>query len=1227
MTGTTRPRDEKCTTTEDCLSAGTDSATDETTVREQLGRLAYSNRARIPLALVGVLVLVGGVMLVAHVETQDEPEPDIDASLAIDRTESVTQTAVRDGIRRATETATQQPLTDPATNQWGDILAGDTSGALSEDPFMNYLRAVIYLEVEQNLDTAGQELGDVETQVSLPAVTNATEFEKAIERVHIEETDEPGVMTVELSNVTLTATHRGDEIERIEQRIAVSVVTPILELHDRVDAYETALDAGLTERGFTQRFNARIYGLGYLRGWAQNARVPIVEVIANRHIEPSANSALYRTQQDIFGAADPALQGAVQAGWTCMFMQDGEAFLGDSEYSPDIGSEYLDGVDADAETLCNVTDFVLDPEQDLELDPDEFIEEIPGLDEQETLSVGGTASLPLAHMADPTNEQSFTAALERLFTIDTVVESDVSVTDGLTFDHDCAKSNNPTDRTQRGHDVSVREGERLDDPDGKLYELTALVSVRVSESCNDDNIVDDSDIDSLEVVVISTFEANETSPEAKIDRWHETDTDYEFESGPAGPDTPGRQTAPAGFQNYGGAVKDGIAQSVLREELWGGLSIGDGGSGDERDGCFTAGGDVQGLYGCWVDRTLHSTGEITHADDLPGFDTQRQVLVDPREYLDGDVTALIETMFEDINEIRNSVAAINHTFERQDLLETGDDNPFSRLIEEINAVKAEYLDRSSYANVGEKTVYEVRLAYFELLHSQFEWVEQSHIDAIGQLEDELDGVVGDMDAALDFLKQGTDDPAPEDTEMESAALTDDVTFEVSGSPTYLESANLTSADVPAINQDVEFVPLAMRNEDHIDLPYEEVIDSLLGRIANWLRQSDPEAELSFRMAGDVLEAADRAQSADDFEERLDDPDEFTDTVETLRASVDEGIDEFESAAANEITLVLYDDRVATCLIETPVIGPDTASDGRQDGPTFAECIENLHVADDEYVDTIVTARDEIEAAVGEVLADSREEHGIAGTADAIGRATITDAVQAAVEDALSDEAYIPQGWPPEFADNDFAQWRDIVSSAVVPGVEYGGNLRIDIGDAEDAEAIDEGIQAALGEVSDEIIDGRMALDVDEDALREFADEELTAMEEWVGDWAGQQTRAARVPAGLPLLPIPGHWYATVNGWDVRVTGEYARFEATANVGTPDDTTGMTYVREDQSVEYEIGGEMRELGAVDSIAFDSQSVLLVIVPPGVGVGDRDDENPECSPTWPVSGELDTDEIEC
>jgi hypothetical protein len=54
-------------------------------------------------------------------------------------------------------------------------------------------------------------------------------------------------------------------------------------------------------------------------------------------------------------------------------------------------------------------------------------------------------------------------------------------------------------------------------------------------------------------------------------------------------------------------------------------------------------------------------------------------------------------------------------------------------------------------------------------------------------------------------------------------------------------------------------------------------------------------------------------------------------------------------------------------------------------------------------------------------------------------------------------------------------------------------------------------------------------------------------------------RLGALPAGLPLAPVPGYWYATANVWYVNVSGQYERFAVRTNRG--DGTAATTYLRD------------------------------------------------------------------
>lgn len=125
-------------------------------------------------------------------------------------------------------------------------------------------------------------------------------------------------------------------------------------------------------------------------------------------------------------------------------------------------------------------------------------------------------------------------------------------------------------------------------------------------------------------------------------------------------------------------------------------------------------------------------------------------------------------------------------------------------------------------------------------------------------------------------------------------------------------------------------------------------------------------------------------------------------------------------------------------------------------------------------------------------------------------------------------------------------------------------------------------------------------------------------------WAAKTL--ATIPSGLPVTPVPGYWYATVNVWQVTVRGVYPRFTVRARHGTPrfgaDGANGaVAYTRTNRPVRLDVDddGEAERIGRNTPISFESRTVVLVVVPPyGNGVGDVDGNADERSPGWPNPG---------
>lgn len=114
-----------------------------------------------------------------------------------------------------------------------------------------------------------------------------------------------------------------------------------------------------------------------------------------------------------------------------------------------------------------------------------------------------------------------------------------------------------------------------------------------------------------------------------------------------------------------------------------------------------------------------------------------------------------------------------------------------------------------------------------------------------------------------------------------------------------------------------------------------------------------------------------------------------------------------------------------------------------------------------------------------------------------------------------------------------------------------------------------------------------------------------------------RSAAATMPAGLPILPMPGQWYATVNVWVVSVRGGYDRFAVHSPRASPVSNGSITYVRESAPVTLDVDGDgtAERLGRNRRIDLSAHTGVVVVVPPGPrGVGDTGGNADERSPGW-------------
>jgi len=1152
----------------------------------------------VPLAVVAVLLLLGAVVFVGYLETREEPEPSVDASLAVDATEANVQTALRDATWRAAETAAQQPLTEPnEDDEFGALLktlggpdgvdGHDQREQDANDAFYNYLRALIYFEVEENLAHAGERRGDIETEVSVQSVEDPATFAAAIERVSIE--PKATNVTVEIEGVRIVVRQDETVIDERETDVEVTVPTPIAQLQERTQEYQYAIDdAAVTERGFEQRFNARMYAIAWARGWAQNYQAPVSAVLANRHIEPSANAALYRTQQDIFGDADPNLRDATRLGWICMALQDGEDLFDTYTASQDglayetvayrenPGGDELalnDSLryelpEATTEELCRSAQYTMD--HLIEGPPRapglaEMLGQQEQVTETETLDVGELASVAFGELVQPGYQHSFERAADRVFSVKGYAAGEATV-GGPSLTTQCERGTGSPRRAVTDVGVDATQHEQ---PGDRYYRYDTAVEVTVEErrTCRDaeGNVTDrpterdsysfefTTEVGEEEASPLSKLNRDGISPGASIQRTYE----------PGGPPTPG-------FNNFAGA----------EDEITGAL----------------IGSASTSSYERWIERQLDDD-TLAHGGSVR-FDTTEVVELDHRELIEGP--SLVGELADDVLALRAEAAAIEAEFERHEIVTA---NPVDDLVTELEALRAEHVETDAYESVGEKALYEARYAYYLTLREHLEALAETQDAAAGRVTDgfeDVDGLTADVGG---YLRAGVHDSGAEPTAFERSDS--DVSYEVSATPTYLVTEEVEADRVPAVGEG-QFAPLATRNQNVVDLPYEAAMDGVLDWIVDRLpwASGGSNAEIPFRMAGDVLKGAELALEASDEQHGgVDDQEFVNDTlderIEQFEANVAAAIEQYEGNLSRAVAASVHPEPGAECVLYD---GPD-----HDRYPGWNECAG---------VDSALESEvEQLEVAVRQTVEETLEPYGTAETALLIGDGRATAYVAENVTGALDQETYAHS----EFAEFEADQWEGIVNASVWPAAAAASTATVEIGTAADAAAIDNATGKALTAASEAAIQDRFD---HLEALGETAVEDSIDAR-WLGNERRTQARAARMPAGMPLLPIPSKWVATANAWHVSVRAEYARFELSANLGRTEEATSLTYVRENASVSHEIGGEERTLGWVEPIGFETDTAVVVVTTPGVGVGDRGSVNPECSTTFPDVGELPDD----
>jgi len=297
-------------------------------------RLADDDRGRVPFALVGALLLVASAS-VATTVSQPQPEPGPpDAAVASDHAVSSARTAVRSAVATALERGAADPVVTPADSPYGRVLNDST-------PYRDALRVRAYVRVQRALQATTVRVGDATAAAGTAPVATPSDLRAGKRDVSLVGHGN-GTVTATVRNVSVVVRVDGTVVDTETHDVAVTVASPALVLHDRVERYDDRLDRGVVDgHGFGRQFGARLYGVSWLRGYAQYGGAPVGNVVSTRHVALAANGAALATQRSVFGRADAAASRAHRRALVRVGIRDVT-----QQYSrPGIDAErYLDAV-------------------------------------------------------------------------------------------------------------------------------------------------------------------------------------------------------------------------------------------------------------------------------------------------------------------------------------------------------------------------------------------------------------------------------------------------------------------------------------------------------------------------------------------------------------------------------------------------------------------------------------------------------------------------------------------------------------------------------------------------------------------------------------------------------------------------------------------------------------------------------------------------------------------
>ena len=266
----------------------------------RLRRLARTDRARVPFALVGVVLLVGALVYAGTLGARGPVDRRDATGTALDRAETTARTAVRVAGRAAVRETAREPVVVPA-----DTTAGE---AVTDSRLRGTVALRTAAAVRRALGTT--RVGAVTVESSLAGPPTGWNASRLVDRIGVVPTADGAGVELRVP-VVHTARRDGAVITRRQDTLRVRLRIPLFAVAERVQRYERQLSHGPIQPGLGRRLGGRLTALAEARGLAQYGGAGIENVVANRHVAVATNGAILRTQRTTFGRADATGRGAL----------------------------------------------------------------------------------------------------------------------------------------------------------------------------------------------------------------------------------------------------------------------------------------------------------------------------------------------------------------------------------------------------------------------------------------------------------------------------------------------------------------------------------------------------------------------------------------------------------------------------------------------------------------------------------------------------------------------------------------------------------------------------------------------------------------------------------------------------------------------------------------------------------------------------------------------------